>query len=74
MNQPTPAMMPKRVPVVMGPDYEPKRSRKPAAKRERKQTVKRLRNQRDENIARSVEPPRVLSQRIGDLFPELKSL
>lgn len=63
MNQPkpTPATMPKRSP-------------KPAAKRERKQTVKRLRDKRDENIARSSAPARVLSQRIGDLFPELGSL
>lgn len=79
MNQqtpkPTPATMPKRAqPVTMGPDYTSKRDRKQGAKRDRKQTVRQLRDSRDDNIARSSAPPRVLSQRIGDLFPELKSL
>lgn len=43
-------------------------------KHARKQVVQNLRNKREDNIARSSAPARVLSQRIGDLFPELKSL
>lgn len=70
MNQPTPASMPKRAPeVVMGPDYAPKRRASSA----RKRVVRDLKQKREENI-RSVEPARVLSQRIGHLFPELETL
>lgn len=43
-------------------------------KRERKAAVQSLRKKREDNIARSQAAPRVLSQRIGDLFPELKAL
>lgn len=60
----TPAMMPKRT--------QPTPSARP--KRARKQAVQRLRDKRDDNIARSSAPARPLHQRIGDLFPELKSL
>jgi hypothetical protein len=70
-KKPSPATMPKRAqPVVMGPDYAPKRRASGA----RKQVVQRLRTQRDDNIARSMAPPRGLTQRIGDLFPELKAI
>ena len=66
----TPATMPKRTqPVIMGPDYKSKRRASGA----RKRVVNDLKRKREENI-RSVEPPRVLSQRIGDLFPELRAL
>lgn len=68
MNQniPTPATMPKRSEVT--PPRAPKRAAKA-----RKRVVKDLKQKREENI-RSVEPARVLSQRIGHLFPELEAL
>lgn len=66
MDKPTPATMPKRSEVA--PYRAPKRGSKA-----RKRVVNDLKQKREENI-RSVEPPRVLSQRIGDLFPELGSL
>lgn len=43
-------------------------------KREHKEAVQKLKTKRETNIARSAAPPRALTQRIGQLFPELKNL
>lgn len=65
-KKPSPATMPKRLPADS--QRTPKR-----ASGARKRVVKDLKQKREDNI-RSVEPPRVLSQRIGHLFPELEAL